>query len=232
MVPVELIMIGVFGAVFSVIFIFLHIELSTRKRSLIRDVETSIKDLPSKLTERSEKEDPDAEAVHEYFHSKGTEEDFKSLELRLSYDKSVKEQARNLMKRLPTLKKLSIGELERVHTMIEEYGSHYPEKFSVNRVLTRVHDILEPFVTTGQNSEGAGTPSGKSAGTGGGESPSNTSGWDPGKLKSSAKKFAEAIVKVLRKLREYLREKLKNYRKSKIPAGKPRWATLGEEKRT
>jgi hypothetical protein len=158
MLPVELVMIGIIATIFSVIFIFLHIELSTRKKRLVQKVETTLKDLPSKLSERSLDEDPIAKAIHEYFHTEGTIEDFKVLQKKLEFenlsDKFAEKHARTLMKKIKKLKELSIGELENLLTIIEAYHSQLPEKISINRVLSRVNDMLEPFVANDHESEG------------------------------------------------------------------------------
>lgn len=167
MVPVELIIIGVIIVVFSVIFAFLHLELSTRKKRLVQKVETRLKDLPSKLSEKSKDGDTVADAVHEFFHTKGTDKDFKSLGEKLGFysDTSVQTEAGILMKKITKLSYLSIGELESIQTMVEDYHSKIPENWGIKRVLSRINQMLEPFIATRHESK----DSGKSEGTGEGK---------------------------------------------------------------
>ena len=52
LVPLEVVFIGVIAAVFLVIFFFLYLELSTRRRRLVQGLRIILSNLPVKLSER------------------------------------------------------------------------------------------------------------------------------------------------------------------------------------
>jgi hypothetical protein len=175
----ELILLGVIAVIFLVIFFFLYLELSTRKRRLVQDIKFILRDLPYKVPAHKSEEQSKLHSISKFLkleleeedRSKNAEEDFleqyrnmKDYGLRNAiYEeeaKSIIDEAKTLRKKITWLDGLSIGELEKIQATIEKYyDSELPKSdVDVKYALSRANSILDHFIPMSSPKENTGVP--------------------------------------------------------------------------
>jgi len=165
-VPTELVLLGVIAVVFLVVFFFLYLELSTRKRRLIQEIKIILADLPYRLPEYSIQPWMQNSIAKEFklnLQERQDEKQQETLEGRGFFDESppsitkeqkdeaqaIREDFARLGNRMKWLNGLSIGQLEKIQARIEKYyDSELPKSKQVNvkSVLSRANRILDDFI--------------------------------------------------------------------------------------
>jgi len=166
-VPIELVLLGVIAVIFLVIFFFLHLELSTRKRRLVQDIKVILRDLPFKLSEHNREEQSKLNIISKFLKweleekgkSRYVEDEFfkqyrHTVDDLLTYYNSKQEvwsildEVIMLRNKITWLDTLSIGELERIQATIEKYyDSELPKSdVDIKSALFRANSILDHFI--------------------------------------------------------------------------------------
>jgi hypothetical protein len=124
--PVELILLGVIAIIFTIVFFFLYVELSTRKRRLVQEIKITLEDLPDKLSERKAKD--------------GTSLGDDAAQEKDKLDKKIKEK-------IGMLDDLSIGELETIRATVKKNYRELPKLNVDNKsVFSRANSMLDHFI--------------------------------------------------------------------------------------
>jgi hypothetical protein len=164
-VPTELVLLGMIAIIFLIIFFFLYLELSTRKRRLVQDTKIILIDLPFKLSVHKKEEQSKLSSISELLklvldgevRSMYTENEFLNQssytqdEISRHYSDKAPLIIREVIKlgnKVAWLDALSIGELERILTTIENYyNSELPKSdVDIKSALSRANSILDHFI--------------------------------------------------------------------------------------